>query len=29
MRMNGNFSFRRELKEYYDFSLISTCTESS
>jgi hypothetical protein len=25
MRTNGNFSFRRALKEYYDYSLISTC----
>jgi hypothetical protein len=29
MRINGNFSFRRSLKEYYDYSLISTCKESS
>jgi hypothetical protein len=29
MRTNGNFSFRRALKEYYDYSLISTCKGSS
>jgi hypothetical protein len=28
MRINGNF-FQRVLKEYYNYSLISTCTESS
>ena len=29
MRTKGNFSFQRALKESYDYSLISTCTESS
>ncbi len=29
MRTNGNVSFRRALKEYYDNSLIFTCKESS
>ncbi len=29
MRTNGNFSFQRALKEYYNYSLISTCTEGS
>jgi hypothetical protein len=29
MRTKGNFSFQRPLKEYYDYSLISTCIESS
>jgi hypothetical protein len=29
MRTNGNYSFWRALKEYYNYSVISTCTESS
>ncbi len=29
MRTNGNFSFWRALKECYDYSLNSTCKESS
>jgi hypothetical protein len=29
MRTTGKFSFQRALKEYYNYLLISTCTESS
>jgi hypothetical protein len=29
IRTKDNFSFWRALKEYYDYSLISTCKESS
>ncbi len=29
MRTNGNFSFLLALKEYYNYSIISTCKESS
>jgi hypothetical protein len=29
MRMKGDFSFQHALKEYYDYSLISTCIRSS
>ncbi len=29
MRTKGNFTFQHALKKYYNYSLISTCTESS
>ncbi len=29
MRTNGSFSFQHAFKESYNYSLISTCTESS
>ncbi len=29
IRKIGNFFFQRALKEYYDYSVFSTCTESS